>query len=122
MLTVIEQGLLVEYIQANLQGDVSLPTLATLVGLNMRTFTKLFKQSFAGWTAHQYILNARVVRAERLLTDFSSKLSLEQVALLCGFCSQSHLGWAFKRSKGTTPAKYRAAHIIREYQKRYTRK
>jgi AraC family transcriptional regulator len=65
-----------------------------------------FKSSF-GLPPHQFILRSRIERARALLR--TAETSLVEVALQCGFNSQSHFTTAFRRLVGTTPAAYRAS-------------
>jgi AraC family transcriptional regulator len=46
-------------------------------------------------------------RAKRLLIE--TKMPVAELALVCGFSSQSHFTVAFRKHAGLTPRKYRAA-------------
>jgi len=94
-----------EYIQANLGGEVHLEGLARAAGLSPFHFAKLFKQS-TGSTPHQYIVQRRLERATELLR--STEVNLSEVALECGFADQSHFANVFRRFVGVTPSQYRA--------------
>ncbi len=59
-----------------------------------------------GVTPHEYVLQQRVERAKKLLKE--TKLSVMEVAFLCGFSSHSHLGKWFRQYIGMTPKAYRA--------------
>ncbi|MEO0770572.1 MAG: helix-turn-helix domain-containing protein, partial [Cyanobacteria bacterium J06649_4] len=50
-----------------------------------------------------------VEKAKQLLTH--SKLVLSDIALDCGFNSQSHFGKSFRELVGTTPGKYQRNSI-----------
>ena len=52
-------------------------------------------------TLHQYIIKQRLISAYSLITQ--THLSLEEIALQCGFNSQSHLTRTFKKEYNTTP-------------------
>ncbi|MBW4651644.1 MAG: helix-turn-helix domain-containing protein [Kaiparowitsia implicata GSE-PSE-MK54-09C] len=93
-----------DYIIAHLASDLQLSDLATSVGLSQFHFSRLFKQS-TGITPYQYILRQRVERAKHLLK--TTKLSVMEIALLCGFSSHSHLGKTFRQHTGLTPKNYR---------------
>lgn len=58
-----------------------------------------------GMTPHAYLTEQRLQAARRLMAD--ARLTLTDIALACGFSHQSHLGDAFKRAFGLTPAQYR---------------
>lgn len=93
-----------EYIQAHLDQDLKLSDLATIAGMSQFHFGRMFKQSL-GISPHQYVLQQRIERAKQLLKG--SKLSIAEIALQCGFNSQSHLGKAFRAAIGATPSDYR---------------
>lgn len=93
-----------EYIQAHLDQDIKLADLATVVGMSQFHFSRMFKQS-TGVSPHQYVLQQRVERAKQLLKR--TKWSIAEIALHCGFNSQSHLGKAFRAAIGMTPNEYR---------------
>jgi len=90
----------VDFIQAHLAEDVSMPELAAAVGLSPFHFSRLFKKS-VGLSPHQYLVQRRVERARDLLLTGQS--SIATVALEVGFCDQSHLAARFKRIYGLTP-------------------
>lgn len=93
-----------DYIQAHLDQPIKLADLAEVVGISQFHFSRLFKQSM-GMTPHRYLLEQRVEQAKRLLT--ATKLTILEIALQCGFSSQSHLTTNFKEVTKTTPSRYR---------------
>ncbi|MGK7909566.1 MAG: helix-turn-helix domain-containing protein [Synechococcus sp.] len=94
-----------DYIDAHLGSDITLAELAELVDLSQFHFGRLFKQSL-GLSPYQYLLQQRVERAKTLLRQ--SDQSIVEIALKCGFNSQSHLGRKFRQLTGITPKAYRA--------------
>lgn len=90
----------INYIHAHLDQEVTLPQLAEVVGMSQYYFCRLFKQS-VGRSPHQYLLQQRVEKAKQLLQQ--RKFSIADIALQCGFSSQSHLNRHFKRIVGVTP-------------------
>lgn len=54
-------------------------------------------------TPHAYILQRRISFARRLIR---ARYDLAEVALIAGFCDQSHLTRCFVRHLGVTPARY----------------
>ncbi|MEM9215438.1 MAG: helix-turn-helix transcriptional regulator [Cyanobacteria bacterium P01_F01_bin.150] len=58
-----------------------------------------------GYAPHQYVIYRRVDQAKRLLKQ--QQFSIAQIAVECGFSSQSHFYGAFRRLVGTTPKRYR---------------
>lgn len=93
---------LVEYIDANIGGLISLTELAGVAGLSPFHFNRSFKNSF-GMTPVQFMLHKRISQARRLI---ASGESLANVAHECSFASQSHLNTMFKRVVGMTPGEY----------------
>ena len=91
------------FIEANLGDAVALPDLASAAGLSPIHFARQFKKS-TGRSPHQYLLNARVETAKRLL---HSNLAIAEIAFRCGFSHQEHLTRIFGRFVGLTPAAFR---------------
>jgi AraC family transcriptional regulator len=100
-------AVVLEYLQAHLDRNVTLAELAALVNLTPRYFCEAFRRAI-GRPPHQFQLEQRVERAKSLLQQ--STVSVSEIALLAGFSSQSHLNVCFRRLVGVTPARYRAAH------------
>ncbi len=95
-----------EYIEENLEADLALVDLANILRMSMFHFIRSFKQS-TGLPPHQYVLRKRIERAKSLLVD--PGLSIAEVALRCGFGSQSNFTTAFRRLTNVTPGAYRNA-------------
>lgn len=96
--------LVIDYIQAHLDADLSLAHLAALVEMSPHYFAQLFKQS-VGVSPHQYVLRCRVEQAKILLRQ--RQFSIAEVAYQVGFANQSHLNRHFKRLVGVTPGQWR---------------
>lgn len=94
------------WIEQNTDVVLDLGTIATRAGMSSRTLTRRFKEQ-TGTTPLQYILRARVRRAQSLLETTGE--SIEQIAFRVGFGSALALRNAFRRVVGTTPRNYRAA-------------
>lgn len=92
--------LVTDYINDYLEREVSLNELAAIAQLSPYHFSRAFKQS-TGFSPHQYLIRQRVERAKQLLQ--ADKLSISEVAVVCGFTHQSHLHRHFKRLAGVTP-------------------
>lgn len=93
-----------EYIQAYLDQDIPLADLAALTGMSQYHFCRLFKRSL-GVTPHQYVMKQRIERSKQLLKQ--KDLAIADIALMCGFKTQSHLTTLFRKSTGTTPKNFR---------------
>lgn len=90
----------IDYIQQNLDHNLSLAELAEIVQLSPYHFARLFKQS-TGLPPHRYQIKCRIDRAKDLLN--SGKFAIAEVAQIVGFSSQGHLNYHFKHLTGTTP-------------------
>lgn len=93
-----------DYIQSHLHQNLSLNDMATQLGMSRCYFATQFKQAM-GFSPHQYVNQQRIEKAKRCLQ--TRTLPLVEIALDCGFSSQSHLTKAFKKHTGTTPRAYR---------------
>jgi AraC family transcriptional regulator len=92
----------VEYIQDQLDTDLTVAGIAQAVGISRYHFTKLFKES-TGQSPYQYVVETRVKKAKELLT--TGKFTISEVAHHVGFADQSHLTRHFKRVFGLPPNK-----------------
>jgi len=90
----------VEYIQDQLDADLTVFGIAHAVDMSPDHFTRLFKKS-TGQTPYQYVVEARVRKAKELLT--TGKLTISEAAHHVGFVDQSHLTRHFKRVFGLPP-------------------
>lgn len=94
----------IDYIQNNLDHDISLVELARVAHMSAHHFGKLFKQSI-GVTPHQYVLKCRIEQAKKLLAN--KQLSFAEISQVLGFCHQSHFINVFRRYTTLTPQQYR---------------
>ena len=97
----IEKAL--KYIKDNLTEDLSLQAVADHVLLSPNHFHNCFRTA-VGKTLHEYVEDQRIKSAVNLL--LTTDLTLTQIALQCGFSSQSYFSYVFKRKMKTTPRKY----------------
>lgn len=97
----------VDFVEANLAEDISLEGLAAQAGLGDFAFLRAFKAS-TGQTPHQFVLSARIRRAETLLT--ASDDGISAIAHDVGFSSHSHFSAAFRRATGISPYAFRSMH------------
>lgn len=95
---------LLEFIEENLDGDLSLHAMAAEVEMSPLYLARAFKQA-VGQSPHQYVLTRRIERARELLRNTS--MPVVDVAMAVGFSSQSHLSHWFLRHVGVSPAAYR---------------
>ncbi|WP_088347950.1 MULTISPECIES: AraC family transcriptional regulator [Rhodomicrobium] len=93
-----------ELLSANLNGEIALAAVASACGLSLSHFTRAFRNS-TGEPPHRWLLGRRVDSAKSLLR--SSKLSLSEIAAVCGFADQSHFTRIFRRYVGVSPGEWR---------------
>ena len=103
-----ELGRFADYVEAHLEDDLSLFTLATEAGLSPSHLSRELRR-VSGLAPHQYVLRRRAERARVLLGGRDH--SVCAVALAVGFSSQAHLNVVFQRVFGLTPGAYRALHL-----------
>jgi AraC family transcriptional regulator len=98
---------LFEFIEGNLHRDLGLEELASQVGYGRGHFVRMFRAT-VGTSPHQYLLERRIEHARALLRE--GRLPLAEIAMACGFSSQSHFSAQFRRRVGIPPARYRRGH------------
>jgi AraC family transcriptional regulator len=98
----------VDYIESNLNNQLSLVALARIAHMSAFHFGRYFRSS-TGLTPHQYVMHRRIDRAKQLLRD--PRLTIAEVAFDCGFATQAHLTAVFRKLAGSTPKAYRI-HVI----------
>lgn len=94
----------IEFVEARLDDEISLGDMAAVAGLSPFHFSRVFKLA-TGETPYQFIGSRRLERARDLLA--MSDVPLAELALNCGFSSQSHFTAAFTQAVGLSPGRYR---------------
>jgi AraC family transcriptional regulator len=94
----------VEYIESNLDKNITLTQLARVANMSLYYFAVLFRQS-TNLSPHRYILGKRVERAKELLHD--PKLSVLDVSMNVGFEHQNNFARAFRRVIGVSPTEFK---------------
>ena len=92
-----------EWMEENAHRDISLSAMAKETKYSSTHLLRIFRAS-TGLTPHQYLIDLRIERAQRLLRKRDARLI--DVAIECGFSSQAHLTSAFKARRGMTPGQY----------------
>lgn len=95
-----------DYIEANLDQDVSLHALAQVARMSVDHFVRAFRGA-TGRTPHRFVLDQRLVHAAAMLKAGSA--SVAEVARACGFRSAAHFSVKFHARFGVTPSQYRRA-------------
>jgi AraC family transcriptional regulator len=94
----------ITYIQAHLEQELSLTTLAALVHLSPDHFARLFRRA-TGQTPHQYVLGCRIARAKQLLAE--TDMPISAICLQVGCTDQSYFTALFRKHVTMTPKAYR---------------
>ena len=94
---------IIEYIEENIDRNLTLAQLAAIANMSSSYFSYSFKLS-TGYAPHQYIIQRRIERAKQLLIQ--KKLTIADIANSLGFSHQSHFNRHFKRLVGVTPKKF----------------
>jgi AraC-like DNA-binding protein len=93
-----------DYVDAHLDQGIDLGSLAATAALSPYHFARSFKQS-EGVTPHGYILERRIAKARKLLTE--TNLGQSEIALATGFADQSHFARRFRQAVGVSPGQFR---------------
>lgn len=93
-----------QYIMENYMKDLPMDHLYRQAFMSKTAFHVAFKQA-TGKSPNQYLRYVRVFQACELL--ISTELSLNEIALMCGFGSLSDFGRVFKQLSHIQPGQYR---------------
>ena len=93
-----------EYIHENYTGDCSLHRIAEALNISPNHLHTVFVRAM-GITPFEYVAQRRIERAKRLI--MAGEMTMLEIALEIGFCSQSHFNKVFKEKTGKTPVEYR---------------
>jgi AraC-like DNA-binding protein len=95
----------VEYVCNHLEERLSLEQMARMFSISREHLTRSFTKQL-GISFHQFVMGARVDYAKQLMLD-DPELSVAEIALLSGFCAQSHFSKIFHSMTGCSPTQYR---------------
>ncbi|MDQ3062042.1 MAG: AraC family transcriptional regulator [Acidobacteriota bacterium] len=96
--------LAIEYIDSNLDQNLSLTNIAETVGMSSYYFSRALKKS-TGFAPHAYVVHQRIERAKQLLIE--TKLPIIDIALAVGYVNHSHFSTQFRKLIGISPTAYR---------------
>lgn len=92
-----------DYIEDNIEANISLDDLAAVAYLSRFHFARSFK-AVTGKTPQRYVNERRMERASYLLTH--SAHSVAEVAMILSFSSQATFSRAFRQHTGRTPNEF----------------
>jgi transcriptional regulator GlxA family with amidase domain len=93
-----------DFIDAHLDRPLRVLEMASHLGLSPSHFSRAFHFSMK-MTPHRYLMARRLSKVRVLLS--TSNMPLAEIALLAGFCDQSHLSRYFRDCFGMTPRSFR---------------
>ncbi len=94
----------IHYINKHYNEQISLEEIAEMVHLSKYHFCRLFHAA-TGATFLDYIYNVRLAKVHKMLIE--TTLSINDIALKCGFTSTAHLTRTFKQVYNTSPREFR---------------
>jgi AraC-like DNA-binding protein len=97
-----------EFIQTHFAEPLTVPIIATGVGLCREHFCRQFKKS-TGLTVLEYATHVRVEHAKALLRDRDRRIG--EIAMASGFNSIPYFNRAFRKLTGQSPTAYRRALV-----------
>ena len=97
-----------DYVQQNLDKDLTLAELAAVVYMSPFHFARLFKCR-TGVPPHRFVVRQRITRARTCLAMEGQ--SIAQISRMVGYRTPSHFTTVFRRALGVTPGAYRAAAL-----------
>ena len=92
------------YIGEHFMEEITLEQVASIAGFTPTYFSRKFKE-LAGIGFRDYLTHIRLREAERLLK--STKLSVQEISLRCGFSSGNYFGDVFRSVYKVSPREYR---------------
>ncbi len=94
----------VEYVRNNYFDSIRVTDIAKYVCVDRTYLYELFRR-YLNVSPQEYLTNYRLTRAAELLT--LTDLTMNEIALSCGYQNAYSFGKAFKAKRGIAPAKYR---------------
>ena len=93
-----------DHIEANLEGTLTIDTMASVACLSRYHFSRVFKKAM-GQPPYRYVSGRRLERAKALLSN--GDRSLVDIALSLSFSSQANFTRAFTKAMGQAPGRFR---------------
>ncbi len=96
-----------DYIEMHLEDDLSLSTIAKLIGYSDYYLSRRFRKE-VGSSINQYITEKKIEYARKLL--LYSELTIAETAEKLNYASETYFSTVFKKVTGMSPAQYRSAN------------
>jgi AraC family transcriptional regulator len=97
-----------DYIEDNLEGELTVGRLASIACLSQFHFARAFKAA-VGRSPHRYVSAKRLERAKELLGEREEPLA--DIAVRLRFSCQANFTRSFRQATGQTPAQYRRSVV-----------
>lgn len=94
----------VEYIDRNLETELSIKTISSSINVSKTVLYKKFHEKF-NCTVSEYIKRKRIEKSVKLLEQ--GNMSIEEISQKVGFSSASYYSKTFKAYMGKSPLKYK---------------
>ncbi|MCR5583989.1 MAG: AraC family transcriptional regulator [Lachnospiraceae bacterium] len=94
----------IEIFEEEFQSDLDLSVICARLSVSKFYFLRTFKQQ-TGFTPNDYLITVRLNHAKSLLR--STSMTIEDIALECGFSTASYFIRVFKKHEAVTPLHYR---------------
>lgn len=99
-----------DFIKANYSTDISIQSLANILGIDRRYFCRVFSKE-TGESPQNYLVNFRLQKAAQLLCQYD--YSVTQAAYSCGYNDIYNFSKIFKKKYGLSPANYKRNHTAK---------
>jgi transcriptional regulator GlxA family with amidase domain len=93
-----------EYMQKNIEQDLTVEKVAAALHFSAPYFSKIFKDA-TGFSPYAYLINIRIEQAKKLLIQTTLPISL--IANKVGFQSSENFIYCFKQKTNVSPLKFR---------------
>lgn len=97
-----------KYIDSHYMEKITIQKLSTTYHISPQYLIKIFK-SATGKTPYQYLVQKRIIEAEKILVS-NNDLLISEIASLCGFDNTSRFIEVFKKYKYCTPLEFRTIY------------
>jgi AraC family transcriptional regulator len=101
----------IQYIEANLQNELSVPDISKAAGYSLYHFSRLF-HGITGHSPKEYLIRRRLTEAAYELLD--SKRKISDIAFEYQFNDTETFNRAFKRAFGLSPTELRRSNATRQ--------
>jgi AraC-like DNA-binding protein len=92
-----------QYIEDNINSNITVNEISTYLNISEFYFFKIFKQAY-NISPHAFLLNQKICRAKQLLIKGNN---ISDIAYELGFSDQSHFNKVFKYYVAATPYEYK---------------